>query len=208
VASSVAADQVVVLRNTAPRGNPPYVTGTLFDVGRGERVRNAGVRVAQLRDLMLYLFTGKPDIVAEEHRPEVVAPPSAPAAAEPAPAATERATSPAAGGSKPITGYVFIGLGAALAATGVVVATAGTAADRSTLAGLTDGTGRFSDTDLANTTMGKIATTNAVAFTLVGLGAGSVLGGVLAMVLFPNAPATVAIVPTASGGVLSVGGAF
>jgi hypothetical protein len=171
-------------------------------------VRNAGVRVAQLRDLMLYLFTGKPDIVAEARKPEVAAEPLAPPPVEPSPAATVPAASPVAAGAKPITGYVFIGLGAALAATGVVVATAGTAADRSTLAGLTNGTGRLSDTDLANATMGKIATTNAAAFTLVGLGAGSVLGGVLAMVLFPNTPATVAIVPTAGGGGLAVGGAF
>lgn len=66
LATTVDARRVVVLRNTAQKGNPLYVSGVLYDVDRGDRVRNAGIRPEQLRDLMSYLFTGRPDIVNEQ----------------------------------------------------------------------------------------------------------------------------------------------
>lgn len=65
LASTVGAAQLVVLRNTGQNGNSPYLpylTGVLYEVAGGERVRNAGIPPEQLQDLMMYLFTGKPDI--------------------------------------------------------------------------------------------------------------------------------------------------
>ncbi len=211
LASSVAAEQVVVLRNSAPRGNPPYVTGTLFDVGRGERVRNAGVHPAQLRDLMLYLFTGKPDIVADERKPPEVAAtvprevPPPPRAVEPA-AVTVEPTAHVSGAR--VAGFVLLGVGAALAVTGVVLAAAGTSADRASLSLLNDGSGHYSDTAAAELLLRNIAGTNTVAFTLLGVGAGSALAGVLAIALFPGSATTVAVLPASSGGLLTVRGSF
>jgi len=62
LAAAVGADRLVVLRGATQAGGPSYLTGVLYEVARGERVRNAGVRHEQLKELMLYLLTGEPDI--------------------------------------------------------------------------------------------------------------------------------------------------
>lgn len=217
LASSIAAEQVVVLRNTAPRGNPPYVTGTLFEVGRAERVRNAGVRPEQLRDLMLYLFTGKPEltapapVVAEKapepvvERPAVVAPP--PPVAPPLPS-PEQTTAHATGPSTSrVVGFVALGAGAVLAVTGVVLYAAVGAADRTLLDQSRDASGRFGPS-FDQAVLGRVDSNTTLSFALLGVGVGAALGGVLTLALFPGSHTTVAIAPTATGGALSVSGSF
>ena len=109
-ATALGASQVVVVRNGAQKGNPPYLTGVLYQTDRGERVRNAGIRPEHIRDLMMYLFTGEPDISKEP-------PPLAVPVAQPL-AETGRVEARSLPW-RPIE-YTALGVGAATAIVGVV----------------------------------------------------------------------------------------
>lgn len=231
LASTVAAEQVVVVRNTAIKGNPPYISGTLYDVARGERIRNAGVRPEQLKDLMLYLFTGKPDITTAP------LPPAAPPVAADAPKKDGRKTEPRAetshSGSEVdtqhvvsavpegaqvstarIVSYVTLGVGVAIGAVGFIVFTGG-ADDRATLEALKTPTGKLPDPVTAATEnaharslLGSVTSNQIVAFSLIGIGAGAIVSGVVGMLLFPGHTNSLALVPTRDGAAVAFSGAF
>ena len=216
LASTVGAQQVVVLRNAALRGNPAYLTGTLYEVARGERVRNAGVAPGQLAELMLYLFTGKPDIVSAPLPPPPPPPvlePAAAAAPEPKARAELAAPGPAVSTGR-IVSYVSLGVGAAVGATGVIVYASG-GADRSALSALKTSAGKLPDPQSApgqnaqaRGLLSSVTSNQALSFTLIGVGAGALVGGALGLVLFPSSQASVALVPTREGAAVSLSGSF
>lgn len=115
LATVVGASRAVVVRNTAPKGYPPYVSGVLYEVDQGERVRSAGVRPEQLWDLVMYLFTGKPDIPKEP-------PPMAESPAQPELPPSILVQKPETRGFplRPV-GYTALAVGAAAATSGVIV---------------------------------------------------------------------------------------
>jgi len=260
LASSIAAQRVVVLRDGAGRGNPPYWLGTLYEVRTTERVRNGGVRADQLRDLMTYLFTGKPELPEERPLPTKVvveAPPAPepearePAAAEAPPERARRQPEPATvtpparaeappprsslpgalaapppapavvaatEAPRPVSvaraiSWTALGVGAALAATGVVLhATWGTTArDRLDFLRAHSAGGRLPDPATAPEAyaeslrvMSAVDTSTAVSLTLVGAGVGAAVGGLLGLVLFPPRTATVSLAPLVQGGLVAV----
>ena len=217
LASAVEAGRLVVLRNTAPKGNPFYVSGVVYDVDRGERVRNAGIRPEQLRDLMMYLFTGKPDI--SRRRPEWPrrrrgsrrAPFPLRSPPPPPPPLVQSSSSSTSLGR--ILSFVAVGVGVAAGVGGGVVYAVGDAA-RVDFASTLRPDGRlpdsgagplfFTSVDL----MAKVDQNQTIAFTLFGAGAGAIAAGLIGLALYPAAPATVALVPTPSGASLSVSGEF
>lgn len=217
LASAVEAGRLVVLRNTAQKGNPFYVGGVVYDVDRGERVRNAGIRPEQLRDLMMYLFTGKPDIsqkapvVAETPKVEPASTPSSVPPPPPPPPLVQSSSSSTSLGR--ILSLVAVGVGVAAGVGGGVVYAVGDAA-RVDFASTLRADGRlpdsgagplfFTSVDL----MAKVDQNQAIAFTLFGVGAGAIAAGLIGLALYPNAPATVALVPAPTGAGLSVSGEF
>jgi hypothetical protein len=216
---TVAAEQTVVVRNVAARGNPPYVTGALYDA-RGERVRNAGVRTEQLGDLVLYLFTGKPDIGAAP----VVPPQQAVAAAPPA---TDRPALPrvapptpsapavgVAGSTAPYAwvrpaSWVSLGVGVALGVAGGVVYAIGEPG-REQLASLRQANGGRLPADATEglVLLDAAAANRAQALTLLGTGAGALIAGAVGLALFPAAEVRVAAGPIAAGAAVSLSGSF
>jgi hypothetical protein len=208
---AVGAGQTVVVRNTASRGNPPYVTGSLYE--RGERVRNGGVRPEQLRDLVQYVFTGKPDISASP--PVALAPSPAPAVVKAEPGAVSppgplALTAPPRVAPVPalrLASYVGLGVGAALGAAGVITFAAG-GPDRDELLALREANGGRLPADAVGglKTLDAVSTNQALTFALVGTGLGVALAGVLGLVLSPAPDTQVAVVPSLTG--LGVAGAF
>lgn len=205
LATTVGASRLVVLRNTAPRGNPPYVSGVLYDVDRGERVRNAGIRPEQLRDLMMYLFTGKPDISRLPPPPE--------AAGEPPPPPLVQVGAGAPMGAGRIASFAALGLGAGAGLAGVLVFVTGDA-DRVRLEFVKEG-GRLPNSGTSRVTfeesvdlMARIDANQAAALTLMGVGIGAAVAGVVGLVLFPAAPASFTVVPSPSGATVSMSGSF
>jgi len=191
--AAVGASRVVVLRNTAQDGNPPYMTGVLYE--SGQRLRSAGVRPRQLRDLMMYLFTGSPDI-SKEPPPPVVVP-----AAQVSPVL--QASDTVARGRSPLKPIAFaaLGVGAAAAGAGVVVF-AMTPKIR------LDANGYVVAEDV-----GKVGS----ARTQQGVGVGLMVGGAalsaaacVALLLAPGEQATVsaAVVPMIGGAGMVLGGTF
>jgi hypothetical protein len=221
LASSVAGEQVVVLRNAALRGNPPYVTGTLYEVGRAERVRNAGVRPEQLRDLMLYLFTGKPELAASapvEKAPGVVEKAPEPAAERPvsvtppppvAPTTVADDSTLPALKVRSAVGFTTLFGGAALLITGAVLYAAVGAPDRALLDQSRDASGRFGPM-FDQAVLGRVDSNTVLSFALMGVGVGAALAGVLTFTLFPGSPTVVVVAPTptGTGGAFSVSGSF
>jgi hypothetical protein len=216
---TVAAEQTVVVRNVAARGNPPYVTGALYDA-RGERVRNAGVRTEQLGDLVLYLFTGKPDIGAAPVVPPlavVAAPPATDRPALPRLAPPEPPSAPAvgvAGSTAPYAwvrpaSWVSLGVGVALGAAGGVVYALGEP-DRAQLASLRQANGGRLPVDATAglALLDAAAANRAQALTLLGTGAGALVAGAVGLALFPAAEVRVAVGPTAAGAAVSLSGSF
>jgi hypothetical protein len=227
LASAVAAQRVVVVRDGAGRGNPPYWLGTLYEVRTTERVRNGGVRADQLRDLMLYLFTGKPELPAPPPVAAAPAPPPAPGPPlverEPADASPARAREvelaplapgPAAapaGRSEPtarVVSSVALGLGAALVASGVAAYLIG-GDSRGRLAALRAGSGRLPDPGTAAytealTRLHEVDANLTLSLTLAGCGVGAALGGLLGLLLFPAQPVTLGAAPLVQGAQLTL----
>lgn len=195
LATAVGAGRLVVLRNTAQRHNPPYVSGVLYEVDRGERMRNAGIRPEQLRDLMSYLFTGQPDISNE--------PPPIAATAQPPempPLVEVRRTGTQSFPWRSV-GYTAVGIGAAAAIAGVIVFAATPAMHK-------DANGNVLLED-----MGEYRSTQ----TQQGVGVGFMVGGAAvagvgaAMAAWAHSRETAvktSVVPTAGGAVLVLGGEF
>ncbi|MFZ5443962.1 MAG: PEGA domain-containing protein [Myxococcota bacterium] len=55
----VAAEQVIVLRNTARRSEPPYITGTLYELSTGKQERAGSVRQELVAALATFVVTGR-----------------------------------------------------------------------------------------------------------------------------------------------------
>lgn len=194
LAAAVGADRLVVLRSATQAGGPSYLTGVLYEVARGERVRNAGVRHEQLKDLMLYLFTGEPDISS-------ASPVGLTAAASPATSAQAvDVTSPTAFPWRPV-GYTALGVGGAAAIAGAIVF------------GLAPTIRRDASGNVFQEDAGQVPVARAHQAAGVGLLAGgaalAVAGG--AMLLW--APArdsgvVASVVPAPGGGMVLVGGRY
>ncbi len=216
LAMAVDADRLVVLRNAAQKGNPFYVNGLLYDVDRGERVRNAGIRPEQLRDLMMYLFTGKPDISRAGPATEVSkAEPSLPATNSsgppPPPPPLVQSSGPSMSLGR-ILSFVAVGVGVAAGVGGGVVYALGDGA-RTDFAAAKRADGRLPDSSspvfpTSVDLMTRVDLNQEVAFTLMGVGAGAIAAGLVGIVLYPASTSTVAVVPTRSGASLTLSGSF
>lgn len=194
LASAVGASRVVVLRNAAQKGNPPYLSGVLYEVDLGERVRNGGIRPAHLRDLMTYLFTGQPDISKEP------SPSAEPVALQERPLLEAARLAPRAFPLRPF-GFGALGVGAAAAIAGVVVFALAPPIRK-------DGNGYIIPEDVPNFRDTQVRQ---------GVGVGLMVGGALvaaaggaALILAQRHVGTVetAIVPTWGGALVVVGGKF
>jgi hypothetical protein len=195
LATMVGADRLVLLRNTAQKGNPPYLTGVLYEVARGDRVRNAGIRRGQLQDLMMYLFTGRPDISNE--------PPPMAESGEPweRPLLAEAGRPATLGPFWRPVGYTALGVGAAAAITGVIVFAVAPAIHKDADGNvLLEDAGRFRSSQ-AQQGLGVGL--------MVGGAAAAVAGGVVALLAQSReTPLKTSVVPTVGGAVLVLGGAF
>jgi hypothetical protein len=110
--------------------------------------------------------------------------------------------------------YVSLGVGAAVGATGVIVYASG-GADRSALSALKTSAGKLPDplsapgqNAQARGLLSSVTSNQALSFTLIGVGAGALVGGALGLVLFPASSASVALVPSREGAAVSLSGSF
>lgn len=195
LAGVVGANRVVVLRNAAQTGNPPYLSGVLYDVSRGARVRNAGILPAELRELMMYLFTGSPDISGR--------PPPAPV---PVPAAQgivdDPGRAPRSIAVRPL-GFASLGIGAAGAIAGIVVFAL--APPIRTDAG---GYGYVIQEDISKVRNAQTYQAAGVGLMVAGAAVAAVGGAMLALTRGHGEAMETTVVPTPSGAVLVVGGRF
>lgn len=232
----MAADDVIVVRNAASAGNPPYVTAVLYDA-TGRQQRNGGAPPDVIGRLATFIVTGQEQAgVRKGTEPPPLAVVAPPPGVDPQPKAVgsdvmpEQRTArpevdqheplpPPPGGleksgpsSARVVSYALIaaGLGGAIAGA-VVYGTGG--ADRGRLAALTVADGRLYPPGTPNYTeatalMPKVDANRTLAFTLIGAGAGVAVAGVLGALLLPGESTQVALVPTGQGGWLSVSGRF
>lgn len=230
----MVADEVIVVRNAASPGNPPYLTAVLYDAS-GKQTRNGGAGPEAIGNLATFIVTGEqgpgvregteppppPAVVTGPPPPKSPGPEPVKADPGPAPTATPGPEPlppppPGVSASGPsgarIAGYTLLVAGLAAAVGGVIVYGTG-AADRDALASLTLGDGRLYPPGTGNyenavALMPKVDANRALAFTLLGAGAGVAVAGVLGLVLFPGHATQVAVFPTGQGGALSVSGQF
>lgn len=59
LAQLATAERVIVLRNSATRGNPPYLAGALYEVATGRQERAGAVQPELLGNLATFLATGR-----------------------------------------------------------------------------------------------------------------------------------------------------
>lgn len=233
----MVADEVIVVRNTATPGNPPYITAVLYDAS-GRQLRNGGAGLEAVGNLAAFIVTGEPregvhqgtapppstpgGSPATRTKPDDSMPPVQPvtkAQLEPAREPGPKVPSPppplvgSSGSSTArIASYVVLGAGVAVALGGLVVYGTG-AGDRDALASFTMGDGRLypagtSYYENAVALMPRIDANRNLAFTLLGAGTGVAVAGVLGLLLFPGQSTQVAVTPTEQGGALSVWGHF
>jgi|APLak6261679142_1056127.scaffolds.fasta_scaffold00001_130 hypothetical protein len=231
----VAAENVIVLRNVARRGEPAYLSGTLYDLSTGQQERAGSVQLELIPNLATFLVTGK-EMSGVQHpgepmkvssvppplpAPEPVAKvePAAPVDDAPRPIVlTPRALAPVVDvkpEATPSTGrvvsYVVIGVGVAALVAGAIVYSAG-AIDREALAAIAPGDTLPSQTTRSGpealALMTRVDANSNLAFATIGGGAGAVLGGVLGAVLFPASTTKVSVAPTPTGASLGVAGSF
>ncbi|GMU58442.1 MAG: hypothetical protein AMXMBFR34_02050 [Myxococcaceae bacterium] len=168
--AAISAGQVIVVRNVAGAGNPPYIAAVLYD-SSGRRERNGGAGGEYVGKLATFILTGKGDprdfsteppkvaaVAAAPVAPLQEPPPPAPTVTKhppgeeepdetvsPPPPPTEAppAVSQKAGPSAArIVSYVALAAGATSAVLGLVIYGMG-AADRGKLESLTTSDGRF-----------------------------------------------------------------
>lgn len=233
----MVADEVIVVRNAATPGNPPYVTAVLYDAS-GHQSRNGGAGPEAIGNLATFIVTGEqregvhkgttppaPEVVAvtttspddakatlEPKKDSAPAPRLQPSREPEPPAPLPPDVSASGPSTARIASYVLLGAGVATAVGGLIVYGTG-AGDRDALASLTLGDGRLyppgtSNHDNAVALMPRIDANRALAFTLLGAGAGVAVAGILGVVLFPGQATQVAVFPTGQGGALSVSGQF
>jgi hypothetical protein len=229
--TSVTADLVVVVRNAAAKGDPPYMTAVLYDLSQGRRLRNAGASIAALRSLAVFIVTGQEqkDVrtgAAGELplRAEVVGPPPPPPPLDgrvdpsaeflpvPQVAPSKARHAPTVEGVSPparVLSFTVMGVGVAAAIGGVVGWTMGDA-DRAVLEGSKDGEGRLSPTtsEAALRLLKRVNDNATISIGLAGAGLGCVVAGTLGVLLFPEGNDSVAVIPLNDGVMLSAGGKF
>lgn len=221
LAQLIAAERVIILRNTAKRNAPPFLSGALFDLSSGQQERGGSVTPDLMANLATFLVTGKEQAgiqisagaaeklpVAEPAKVEPAAPP-------PMVVDTKQPTSGGGGVSTAwVTSFVLLGAGAV-----AVVAGAGVYLDkqadyeRRRLPGITRDDGRLPETSFpvgleALGLMASIDANRALSFSLIGGGIGALVGGALGLLLFPSGNATVVVSPTASGASMQLSGKF
>lgn len=228
LAQLVAAERVIVVRNLARRGEPPFLSGSVFDLATGQKERDGSVQPDLLSSLATFLVTGREvtgvqtngskapvrDVPStspvESKPPEPVA---APVLLEPQPveAAPAAVATPRASPGARVTSFVLIGVGAASLVAGVITfASVGDV--RSRYLGLT----QMGQLPAAGTsardealTLGRQLDGNAVAsFSLMGLGVGAAVAGFVGLALFPDAPVQVNAAVAPGQGALFVHGSF
>ncbi len=228
LAQLVAAENVIVLRNTARRGEPPYLSGTLTDLAAGKQ-RDGSVAPELLANLATFLVTGR-DVAGVQRAVPPVAPTKPPepepakvVAVADAPRAPPVEASPAVEARQPtfdlkpgtpagrVASFTLIGLGAA-SVLGGLIAWVSIDDVRSRLAGLT-----LNDTIPSQATsagaealqkMKIVDANNALSFGLIGGGVGAIVAGVVGTTLFPASTTQVSIGPTPSGASMQVQGRF
>jgi hypothetical protein len=234
----VAADKVIVLRNTAKRGGPPFISGTLFKLADGQQERSGSVMPELLPNLATFLITGKElpgirmdapakpvaAIVKEPVKEPVTEPAKEPVkdapkatVGQPPPAPVVEATQPTFNVSGSVSAgrvgsYTLIGVGAVSVIVGAVLF--GSYADaRDRLVGITRTDGKL---PLYELTVGKealelmktIDTNRVLSFALIGGGIGAAAAGALGMLLFPAQNTKVAMSVSPGGASVQVSGSF
>lgn len=232
LAQLVAAEKVIVLRNTAKRGAPPYLSGTLYDLSNGQRERGGSVTSELMPRLAKFLVTGKKDPTIDETGP--ANPPVAQVPKEPAKEPAKDAPKETVGLLPPapptvtatqptfdvsgsvstgrVASYTLIGVGAVSVIVGSIVYGAGND-DRNRLVAITKPDGKLPLYELtvgkeAVTLMQAIDTNRTLSFALIGGGVGAAAAGVLGMFLFPARTTTVAMSASPNGASLHVSGSF
>lgn len=234
----MVADEVIVVRNAASTGNPPYVTAVLYDAS-GRQARNGGAGSDAIGNLATFIVTGQeqagvhkgteppppPSVVivqgpepktpAEKVEPNGDIPTKPPVVkkSEPLPPPPSPPSVTESGPSAGrVVSYSLIAAGIAASVVGVVVYGMGSA-DRDRLVALTQGNGRLYEATSSSyweavLLMPKIDSNRTVAYTLIGAGAGAAVAGILGVILFPGQQTHVALFPTGQGGAVSVSGQF
>lgn len=235
LASTVTAEQLIVVRNAALPGNPSYIRAVLYDVATGRQERDGGAPVAMLKNLTTFVITGRPqegvdtggkvrppevakapeplkppEVVKAPDAPKKDAPPDvkpaeAPLPPPPPPLVVERK----AQSTGRTISYVAMGAGVGAAVAGVVVFSAGSS-DRERLVSLKETSGKYalSAEDEVKTLIPKVATNTTMSFTLIGVGAGAAVAGLVGFFVFPAEAPQVAVVPTRDGAAFSLSGSF
>jgi hypothetical protein len=221
---------VIVLRNTAFRGGPPFIAGTLFDLSNGQQERSGSVSSGFIPNLAKFLVTGQKDVVVEERG--AAKPPVAQVAKEPAKDAPKApvmeppppAPPPMVNATQPtfdvsgsvsagrIASYTLIGVGAASVIVGSVVYGVGYV-DRNRLAGITRTDGKLPLAELpvgqeAINLLSTIDTNRVLSLALIGGGVGAAAAGLLGLALFPARNTSVAMSASPDGASLHVSGSF
>lgn len=218
LAQLVAGDSVIILRNTAKRSSPPFISGAVFDLGNGQQERGGSVIPGLIAKLATFLITGKEQegILLSgpqgEKQPEPARVEPAPLPAQQAPPPPSAIVSVPAPASSRVAPFTLIGVGGAAIVGGVIGYVAGEW-ERARLTGITLGNGKLPLTSLevgreALERMTSIDTIRSLCFGLIAGGAGTAISGALLLWLFPSSPASVALSPTPGGASVQVGGRF
>ncbi|MFT3706448.1 MAG: hypothetical protein QM817_02155 [Archangium sp.] len=237
LAQLVAAERVVLVRNVAKKGEPPFLSGSVFDLASGKQEREGSVQPELISNLATFLITGKDAQGVQRKEPPVVI--AAPAKKDPEPVAKKdpdpvardpdvpppppppMVTTSASTSPNPRTiSAVLIGVGAAAIAAGIIVYAADGCADRGDhipcdrprLAAIAPlGKLPASASMVGMEAMRLLAAVDANRSATLGLifgGIGLAAAGIVGLVLFPSAPAQVAFTPTRDGALLGLSGRF
>ncbi len=225
LASLVAAENVIILRNTGKRVDPPFINGALFDLATGKQERGGAVTPDRLPKLATFLITGKEQLGIERNAPvaEKKVPVADPVKLEPLPPPpplvvdarqpTFDATSGVSTGR--VTSFVLLGVGAVAILTSVVVYAA-EEKSRGRYISVVDvkGGGKLPGSDFPELftetvgVMGAVDNNRVLTGTLIGVGVGAAVAGVVGLVLFPDSSTRVSVSASPSGGAMSVSGRF
>ena len=216
----VAAQSVIILRNTAKRGAPPFLSGTLFDLSSGQQERGGAVAPELLANLATFLVTGKEQAGIQVSGPKVEAKePVATAPAKPEPPAPppidpRQPTFDVATGASPgrVTSFALMGVGGAAVLAGIISYSVG-GADRERLAGITRVDGKLPLYALpvgkeALGLMTAIDTNRALSFSLIGGGVGAFVAGLVGFIIFPASTTHVSVSAAPGGALMQVSGSF
>ncbi|MEW6432719.1 MAG: PEGA domain-containing protein [Myxococcota bacterium] len=232
----MVADEVIIVRNIATTGNPPYITAVSYDA-TGRQQRNGGAPPGFIGRLATFILTGQdqpgvrpgtdlPPLAAVapppggnpetmDGRPGAPPPepgPVPPGVKQPPPPPPLVGVEPSSPSAARVVSYALIAAGVGGAIAGVVVYGTG-AASRDRLAALSVSDGRLYPPGTPNyeeavALMPKVDANRTVAFTLLGAGVGAAVAGGLGALLLPGEATQLAVVPTGQGGWVSVSGRF